>query len=265
MQIADMKKVDPEAVVRKYIYAKDNHEWNELVALLAPDCTSSDPSVPEPVKGIQAISRYFPMLEQVGMKTEILTMMSKGNDVAAELAVTCTINEGDKPRSFTVKLAKFYRVNSKGLLADEREYSDTAAKFRALGEDAASTFQSIGGDTTAEARRSGEKTADETGEVAAGDLTPKSIFETRIPANLKRNLDKIASVNAICQFNVTGERGVSPSLLQPPDLGRSESEGLYPLRSYSILSACCGIRRLGRTTRGISRSSSGGFATMLTA
>jgi limonene-1,2-epoxide hydrolase len=209
MQIADVKKVDPEEVVRRYIYAKDNHEWDQLVTLLAPDCTSSDPSVPEPVKGIKAISQYFPMLEQVGMKTEILTMMSKGNDVAAELAVTCTINEGDKPRSFTVKLAKFYRVNSKGLLADEREYSDTAAKFRALGDDAASAFQSIGRDTAPEAKRSGEKTPDETGEVAAGDLTPKSIFATRIPANLKRNLDKIASVNAICQFNVTGDTGGS--------------------------------------------------------
>lgn len=172
MQIANMTQVDPEEVVRKYIYAKDNHDWDQLAALLDPDCTSSDPSVPEPVRGIKAISQYFPMLEQVGMKTKILTMMSKGQDVAAELAVTCTINEGDRFRTFTVKMAKFYRVNSKGLLADEREYSDTAAKLKALGEDATSAFQSIGGDVTA-------------------------------------NLDKITGVNAVCQFNVTGDTGGS--------------------------------------------------------
>jgi putative sterol carrier protein len=204
-----MKKVDPEEVVRKYIYAKDNHDWDQLVTLLDPDCTSSDPSVPEPVKGIKAISQYFPMLEQVGMKTQILTMMSKSEDVAAELAVTCTINEGDKSRSFTVKLAKFYRVNSKGLLADEREYSDTAAKFKALGEDAASAFQSMGGDLNAESETRGEKTGDETYEVSATDLTPVLIFETRIPENLKANLDKIAGVNAVCQFNITGDTGGS--------------------------------------------------------
>jgi hypothetical protein len=147
-----MNNVDPEAVVKQYIDAKDNHRWDELVSLLDPEFTSTDPTIPEPVKGIQAITQYFPMLEHVYMKTKILTMASKGNDVAAELAVTCSFNKPDEATaaspgpSFVVKMAKFYKVNSKGLLVDEREYSNPAAKFASLGPDAAAQFQALGGE-----------------------------------------------------------------------------------------------------------------------
>jgi len=190
-------KANPEDVVRAYIYAKDNHEWNKLIALLDPEYTSSDPSFPEPVKGVEAVSQFFPMLEQVPMKTKILVMMSKGEDVAAELAVTCTIQENGLPRSFTVTFAKFYRVNSKGLLVDEREYSDTATKFKSLGNDAAAAFGSIGGNEN------------EKDDVITTGLTPKTIFETSIPENIKSNLAKLAGFNAICQFNITGDAGGS--------------------------------------------------------
>jgi SnoaL-like domain len=150
-----MNKVDPEAVVKQYIDAKDNHRWDELVSLLDPEYTSTDPAIPEPVKGIQAVTQYFPMLEHVYMKTKILTMASKGNDVAAELAVTCSFGKPDESAaqptgpSFVVKMAKFYRVNSEGLLVDEREYSDPAAKFGSLGPDAAAQFHAVGGEATA--------------------------------------------------------------------------------------------------------------------
>ncbi len=165
-----MNKANPEEIVRKYIYAKDHHHWDDLVALLDPEFTSSDPSVPEPVKGIKAVSQYFPMLEQVGMKTEILTMASKGENVAAELAVTCTVNEGGKPRSFTVKMAKFYRVNSKGLLVDEREYSDTTAKFKALGGEATSEFHALGEDVTDGLAVAKKKTVGNEGAAAPTDI-----------------------------------------------------------------------------------------------
>ncbi len=148
-----MNKVDPEAIVKKYIDAKDNHRSDDLVSLLDPEYTSTDPAIPEPVKGIQAITQYFPMLEHVYMKTKILMMASKGNDVAAELAVTCSFKKPDESAaaqptgpSFVVKMAKFYKVNSKGLLVDEREYSNPAAKFASLGPEAAAQFQALGGE-----------------------------------------------------------------------------------------------------------------------
>jgi putative sterol carrier protein/limonene-1,2-epoxide hydrolase len=201
--------VEPEDVVREYIDAKDRHDWDALVKLLDPDFVSSDPSLSEPVRGVQAISQYFPMLEQVGMKTKILTILSKGEDVAAELAVTCTIQEDDKPRSFTVTFAKFYRVNSKGLLVDEREYSDTAAKFKAMGQTAAGEFESFGEDGTAKPEVAEKDAANKKDEFVTTDPTPKAIFESRILENLKSNLDKLADVNAICQFDIAGDTGGS--------------------------------------------------------
>ena len=42
--------------------------------MLDPEYTGTDPAISEPVKGIEAVSQYFPMLEHVDMKTEILTM-----------------------------------------------------------------------------------------------------------------------------------------------------------------------------------------------
>ncbi len=162
-----MTTIDPEEIVKKYIAAKDNHDWDALVALLAPDYTSSDPSVAEPVKGIEAIRQYFGMLELVDMKTKILTMMSKGNDVAAELAVACTIKPTAQlagqislptGHSFEIKFAKFYRVNSEGLLVEEREYSDTAAKFQALGKEGAAAFQALGEKAVTLSRTHGKKT-----------------------------------------------------------------------------------------------------------
>ncbi len=146
-----MNKIDPEAVVRQYIAAKDNHRWDEVVSLLDPEYTSTDPAIPEPVKGIEAVSQFFPMLQHVCMTTEILMMASKGGDVAAELAVTCTFQKPSDPvaplptgPSIVVKMAKFYKVNSHGLLVEEREYSDPAAKSALLGSEAAAQFQGLG-------------------------------------------------------------------------------------------------------------------------
>jgi putative sterol carrier protein len=39
------------------------------------------------------------------------------------------------------------------------------------------------------------------------DLTPKSIFEERIPNRLKTNPDRTKGINAIYQFKITGANG----------------------------------------------------------
>jgi putative sterol carrier protein len=219
-----MKNVDPEKVVRKYIDAKDNHRWNELLSYLDPEYTSTDPAIPKPVKGHEAISQYFPMLENVGMKTRILMIASKNMDVAAELEVVCTI-KGDKEAalSFPVKMAKFYRVNAQGFLVEEREYSNPAAKFESLGPDAAAKFQAIGGEAAANFQTFTQKVASEFevlekvqdftlpvgGMTTIGEVTPQSIFKTKIPENLKANAQKLSDTKAVCQFAITGNKGGS--------------------------------------------------------
>ena len=39
------------------------------------------------------------------------------------------------------------------------------------------------------------------------DLTTKSIFEEKISGDLKPNPDKVAGINAVYQFNITGDNG----------------------------------------------------------
>lgn len=137
-----MAIVDPEKVVREYIDAKDRHDWETVEKLLDANFVSYDPALPQPVKGIEAIRPFFKMLDGVDMKTRILSMMSKGDRVAAELEVTCIVKrEGEfaghtmpaSDQPLKVTFAKFYQVNAKGQLTEEREYSDTAAKMGALG------------------------------------------------------------------------------------------------------------------------------------
>jgi len=41
------------------------------------------------------------------------------------------------------------------------------------------------------------------------DLTPKEIFDVKIPENLQNDPDKVAGMNAIYQFNITGDAGGS--------------------------------------------------------
>ncbi|MDP8254701.1 MAG: SCP2 sterol-binding domain-containing protein [Candidatus Alcyoniella australis] len=41
------------------------------------------------------------------------------------------------------------------------------------------------------------------------DLTPKMIFDEKIPENLKNDPGKTAGMNAVYQFNITGDNGGS--------------------------------------------------------
>ena len=38
-------------------------------------------------------------------------------------------------------------------------------------------------------------------------MTPKDYFDTKVPENLKTKADKLASINAIYEFNITGDDG----------------------------------------------------------
>lgn len=127
--------------------------------------------------------------------------------------MTCTIQEDDKPRSFTVTFAKFYRVNSKGLLVDEREYSDTAAKFKAMGQTAAGEFESFGEDGTAKPEIAEKEAANKEDEVVTTKQTPKAIFESSIPENLKSILTSIFGIFIDCRVFVKTSGFTSQSVV----------------------------------------------------
>ena len=136
-----MTRPEPENIVRAHNSAKEHRDLDAAAALLDPDVLSYDPSFPEPVKGREACRKASEVLTQIpDLKIVILNMISKGDDVAAEMVTTF----GMPPTGRRVELryAKFFRINRKGLIAEEREYSDSAEKEKQLGQTAYEAFLS---------------------------------------------------------------------------------------------------------------------------
>ena len=61
------------------------------------------------------------------------------------------------------------------------------------------------------------------------DITPKDVFETRIPNMLKENPARAAEVNAVYQFNITGDTGGTWTVDLKTEGGKvSEGEAAEP-------------------------------------
>jgi len=136
-----MTRTEPEDVVRGYTAAKERRDLDAMAELLDPDVLSYDPSFPEPVRGRDACRKASEILATVpDLKIGILNIMSKGDAVAGEFVTTFLMPPTG--RRIELRYAKFFRVNSKGLIAEEREYSDSAEKERQLGQDAYNAFLS---------------------------------------------------------------------------------------------------------------------------
>jgi len=136
-----MTDIEPEGVVREYTAAKERRDLDAMAELLDPNVMSYDPSFPEPVRGREACRKASEILAQVpDLRIGILTLLSNGDAVAGEFMTTFTMPPTG--RRIELRYAKFFRVNSKGLIAEEREYSDSAEKERQLGQDAYNAFLS---------------------------------------------------------------------------------------------------------------------------
>jgi steroid delta-isomerase-like uncharacterized protein len=137
-------KVDPEDVIRKYSAARNRHDVNTAVSMLDPDYSEYDPLTPEPRKGTEdwrkneeSVDKAIPDFEH-----RILNIVAKGDTVACELLATGTFNAPMEllgrvipptGNRIELRMASFYRVNSKGLIAEVHEYYDSAEVFQQLG------------------------------------------------------------------------------------------------------------------------------------
>jgi len=136
-----MTRTEPEDIIREYTAAKERRDLDAAAELLDPNVLSYDPSFPEPVRGRDACRKASEILAQVpDLKIGILNIMSKDDAVAGEFVTTFTMPPTG--RRIELRYAKFFRVNSKGLIAEEREYSDSVEKERQLGQDAYNAFLS---------------------------------------------------------------------------------------------------------------------------
>jgi ketosteroid isomerase-like protein len=136
-----MARTEPEDIVRKYTAAKERRDLDAAAALLDPNVLSYDPSIPEPVKGREACRKASEILAKIpDLKIRILNILSKGDEVAGEFITTFTMPPTG--RRIELRYAKFFRVNSRGLIEEEREYSDSAEKEKQLGQTAYAAFLS---------------------------------------------------------------------------------------------------------------------------
>ncbi len=131
-----------EDVVRKYFAAWSNHDLDAMAAMLDPDFVSVDPLNPaknreEYLKSQEPTFKAFPDFE-----VKILNILAKGDTVAVESSGSVTFKNPFEiagqtipptGRRITSKIAFFYKVNSNGLIEEEREYYDTAELLREFG------------------------------------------------------------------------------------------------------------------------------------
>lgn len=138
--------MNPEEIVKKFFDRWNTYDVEGTAALFDSEVVSSNPLVlqrksgKEAVrKGIEVYTRAFPDL-----KMEITKIVAQGDTVAVEEVETATfkgplevatLTLPPTDRSYELRVACFLRVNSKGLIAEMRNYWDTRTFFQQLGID----------------------------------------------------------------------------------------------------------------------------------
>jgi len=112
--------------------------------LCDPNIVTYIPRFPEPIKGREAVLKFFEALFKAypDFETRMLNTVAKGDTVANEAIMVGTFkgplptSQGPIPptgRHFELKFANFGRINPKGLFTEVRYYYDTADYFKQLG------------------------------------------------------------------------------------------------------------------------------------
>ena len=134
----------PEKVARKSIDAFNRHDRAAYVALIAPDAVAYDPVYPEPLRGKDAIMRdldaSFAAIPDVHY--EILKLLTKDRDGVIEFRISGTHTGSVEGSSGSIPAtnnkvswtgAEFVRIDSKGLIVEERRYFDSQSLLRQFG------------------------------------------------------------------------------------------------------------------------------------
>lgn len=142
-----MAGTNPEDVAKRLrdaFAAYNRHDLEPYLAMMDPDYVAYDPSSPEPIirgreaarKANEGLFKSFPDLQ-----FRILSIAVSGDVAAGEFVMSGTfkgvLEVFGRPipptgRHLELRGATFFRVNSKGLLAEGRNYYDTASMFQQL-------------------------------------------------------------------------------------------------------------------------------------
>jgi len=138
-------KVNAEDVIRKALDVYNRHDVNAYIAILDPDYLAYEPLSPEPLKGRETLRKVNEDLLKAfpDFEFRILNIMTKGGLVAAECVMSGTFKGlfefagrtiPPTGRRFETRIVWLVRVNSKGLLAEGRNYYyDQAGFYKQLG------------------------------------------------------------------------------------------------------------------------------------
>lgn len=136
----------PKETVTKYWQAYTKHDQEGILSLLAPNYNLRSPlsggvATKDMVAGgLKLFEQSFPNL-----KEEVISMVVEGDRVVCEVVETATFTGSlDWPtgaiaptnKSYNLPFAAFFRVDSQGLIAEQRNYWDTAGWIRQVGIDA---------------------------------------------------------------------------------------------------------------------------------
>lgn len=138
-------EVAREEIVRKLADALSRRDVNAIAALHAPNGVNYFPFAPEGIQGREAIRKFNETQAKAFQDTEmkLSTIIPRGDTVAAEfvfkgkntgrLELPNGITLPPTNRQVTVPGALFLRVDTEGLIAEQRVYFDNASFLQQLG------------------------------------------------------------------------------------------------------------------------------------
>ena len=131
--------------VEKFFDALNKHDVDAAMGVWAPDAEIHDPGAPEAIKGTDAIRQNLNAWLQAfpDIKLDVVEpVSSEGNNVGFQVRISGTHTgdlvgpQGTVPptnNKFQFTGVGFWRLNSQGLIGEERRYYDTAGLNRQLG------------------------------------------------------------------------------------------------------------------------------------
>ena len=131
--------------VKKFADAINAHDLDALLGLWASDAEIHDPGNTEVIKGKEAIRQNLGSWFQAfpDMKFEVLEpVLTEGDNVGFQVRISGTHNgdlagpQGTVPptnKKIQFTGVGFWRLDSQGLVGEERRYYDTGAMMRQLG------------------------------------------------------------------------------------------------------------------------------------
>jgi steroid delta-isomerase-like uncharacterized protein len=136
----------PKETVNRYWDAWTEHDLDGLLSLLAPDFVSRSSLSQGRAASKDMIAKGFKVFDKSlpDLKEEVLSIIAEGDIVACQVVETAAFTYpmelpmgaiAPTNRSYRLPLASFFRVNTQGLIVEQRTYWDTANWAQQIGID----------------------------------------------------------------------------------------------------------------------------------